>query len=307
MARPLESDLRHLFSQQASKTPIGPIAARLSRIDYHPRSQPTWRTIALACVVIGLAAAGSTVSIVGLGAGVQPAFAGWAASPTTPAAGQVAAAESACLTRVRSSADAPPAAAGVPSPVRESLSKIAPDAWRAVLVDTRGPYTAMILEAPNEGQASCFSGPTPASTFVGVGPASGESDVPTGQIDVTSSGSLRVVNGDVYSQADGRVGSGVTSVTIVLADGSRVTATSAGGRFLAWWPGSEAASKAEVAATTGTSTQNIANKAASALGSATHMRASSRFGSRLHCVGDHLVGEACIRRLTHTTTQSAGG
>jgi hypothetical protein len=38
----------------------------------------------------------------------------------------------------------------------------------------------------------------------------------------------------------GRVGAGVTAVTLVLTDGTSVQATVADGLYIAWWPGSTA-------------------------------------------------------------------
>jgi hypothetical protein len=44
-------------------------------------------------------------------------------------------------------------------------------------------------------------------------------------------------DGQAYSFADGRTGSGVSAVTLILDDGTRVTATVQNGWFVAWWPG----------------------------------------------------------------------
>jgi hypothetical protein len=64
-------------------------------------------------------------------------------------------------------------------------------------------------------------------------------------------------NAQTYSFADGRVGSGVSAVTLLLADRSDVTATVQNGWFVAWWPGSSKATSAELATTTGETTQNL--------------------------------------------------
>jgi hypothetical protein len=53
---------------------------------------------------------------------------------------------------------------------------------------------------------------------------------------------------------DGRVGAGVSAVTIERSDGSSVQATVTNGWYLAWWPGSVTATNAEVTTASGTST-----------------------------------------------------
>jgi DNA-directed RNA polymerase specialized sigma24 family protein len=51
----------------------------------------------------------------------------------------------------------------------------------------------------------------------------------------------------LVNAVDGRTGAGVTAATIERSDGSSVEATVANGWYLAWWPGTVAATKAEVA------------------------------------------------------------
>jgi hypothetical protein len=53
---------------------------------------------------------------------------------------------------------------------------------------------------------------------------------------------------------DGRTGAGVTAVTIQRSDGSSVQATVVNGWYLAWWPGTIAATKAEITTASGTRT-----------------------------------------------------
>jgi hypothetical protein len=81
---------------------------------------------------------------------------------------------------------------------------------------------------------------------------------------------------------DGRTGAGVTAVTIERSDGSSVQATVAGGWYLAWWPGTVAATNAQVATASGTSTVAFPSTPASpapACPSGAHCGFSYSYGS----------------------------
>ncbi len=56
---------------------------------------------------------------------------------------------------------------------------------------------------------------------------------------------------------DGPLGAGVSGVTIARSDGTSVQATVKNGWYLAWWPGTEHAVTAQVASTSGTTTQSF--------------------------------------------------
>ena len=71
-----------------------------------------------------VASAVTTALVVLVGAGTPSAFAAWTASPTTPAPGQVAAAEAACTA---GTANPPPGVPALPTEV--------------TLADTRGPFS----------------------------------------------------------------------------------------------------------------------------------------------------------------------
>jgi hypothetical protein len=93
---------------------------------------------------------------------------------------------------------------------------------------------------------------------------------------------MRDSAGNALTVVDGRTGAGVTAVTIELSDGSSVEATVAGGWYLAWWPGSVAATNAEVTSSSGTST--VAFPSTPALQApdcptGAHCRAGYSFGS----------------------------
>lgn len=209
----------------------------------------------------GVAAATAAALVFTAGNAPSVAFAGWSASPTAPASGQLVAAEAACLARLPSSSDTERARADgtAHAPVMESLLKIAPSEWQVALSDTRGSFTMLILEAAKgQAQATCLSGTSPSSTALSVGPVGGQpSSPPEGQATAVSTGSQGVVNGNAFTYIEGRVGAAVTGITLVLAGGTRVSATVANGLFLAWWPGSQQAISEEVATSTGTSTHPL--------------------------------------------------
>lgn len=254
----LEDDLRNALRD--AEVPDA-VAARLRSIDYRPR--PPWLGVAIAAGgVVGLVAIAATiVSIIGLDAGAQTAFAGWSASPTVPANGQTMAAEAACLARVPNASDAGRARndGTVHAPVMEALLKIAPDEWRTVLADTRGSSTMIVLEATkDQAEASCLSDSSASDTVMSVGPVGEQSGpVAAGQVQVLSTGSQGATNGHTFSYIAGRVGTNVAGVTIVLQDGDHISSTVANGRFAAWWPGSQHAVSQEV--TTYTVTNILSN------------------------------------------------
>lgn len=239
------------------------------RVSSTPRAgqQRAWRRRRLVLSAAsggGVVAAGVAAALVFTASNAPSiAFAGWSASPTAPASAQLVAAEAACLARLPSSSDAERARADgtAHAPVMESLLKIAPSEWRVVLSDTRGSFTMLTLEAAKgQAQASCLSGSSPSSTVLFVGPVGGQqSSPPAGQVQVLSTGRQGAVNGNAFTYTEGRVGAGVTGITLVLADGTHVSATVANGRFLAWWPGSQQAVSEEVATSSGTSTHSFGN------------------------------------------------
>lgn len=251
----LEDDLRNALAEGAPEVPAD-VSARLQRIDYRPRTSRLGVALAAGGAVGVAATAGAIISIVGLGAGTQSAFAGWSASPTSPASGQTAAAEAACLAQVPSASDAERARAhGTATPVMGALLKIAPGEWHAVLADTRGSSTMILLEAgKNEARASCLSGASASEAVMSVGPVGAQTtSVAAGQAQVVSAGS-QAVNGHQFSYIEGRVGANVTAVTITLNDDTHVSATVANGYFAAWWPGPQQPASQEVATSSGSTT-----------------------------------------------------
>ena len=216
----LEQSLREALSQRAAQLDPNSIA-RLSAIDYRPRRRRFGVVSAVGAVGVGAAAA-ALAAVFALSSGAAPAFAGWKATPTTPAPGQLAQAAQAC----------------------------GQDLGSPVLTDSRGPYTASIY-ADSTTSDVCLSGNgvSMSSRSTSAAPVS----VAVGQIDLDGGGT-RDSAGNALTLVDGRTGAGVTAVTIERSDGSSVQATVANGWYLAWWPGTVAATKAEVTTASGTST-----------------------------------------------------
>jgi hypothetical protein len=87
-----------------------------------------------------------------------------------------------------------------------------------------------------------------SSRATSVAPAS----IAAGQIELDGGGT-RDSAGDALTLVDGRIGAGVTAVTIKRSDGSSVQATVANGWYLAWWPGTVTATSADITTASGTS------------------------------------------------------
>jgi hypothetical protein len=177
--------------------------------------------------------------------------------------GQTQSAEAACRARLPTSAaieHAQATASGKGGPWK--IPRIVASEWQTVLTDVRGPYTVTLFTAA-EGEAvfSCFSGHNTGE--VSLGGAFGAHPlvaVPAGQIAVRSYGGNATPPDEgsaEFSRLVGRVGSGVTAVSVNLSNGTQVTASTADGWFLAWWPGTTHPSAAEVTTSTGTTMQPV--------------------------------------------------
>jgi hypothetical protein len=215
-----EQNLREaLFSRAAQLDPES--IARLRALDYHPRRRRVRRLPAVGALgVTGIAAA--TAAVVTLGSGAAPAFAGWQATPGTPTPGQLAQAAQSC-------------GQGLGSPV---------------LTDSRGPYTASIY-ADSTTSDVCLTGSgvsmsSRSNSTALAGPAAGQIRL--------GGGGMRDSVGNALTLVDGRTGAGVTAVRVERSDGSSVQATVADGWYLAWWPGTVTAARAEITTASGGST-----------------------------------------------------
>lgn len=216
MSDVLEQELRAAMHDRAARLDAG-ASARLRAVDYRPRTRRL--PVRPAAGVLGLSgvAAATAGVIVALGSSAAPAFAGWTAQPTTPRPGQLAAAGRGC--------------SGTGTPV---------------LTDTRGPYTASIYA---DG-ATCVQGNGESIS----GSGGGQTAPPQGTIQLNGMGQSDS-SGHALTMVEGRIGAGVTAVTVSRSDGSSVQATVGNGFYLAWWPGSVRAANAAVTTSTGTSTQ----------------------------------------------------
>lgn len=220
MADQIEQNLRDAFAERAAQLDPN-LVARMRAIDYHPRQRRIRRLPAFGALgAAGIAAAAGV--IVALGSGAAPAFAGWKSTPTVPAPGQLAQAAQECGQNL-----------GNP-----------------VLTDSRGPYTAAIYDNGDTSDV-CLSGNgvslSSESTSVST------DSVPAGQIQ-SGGGGQRDAVGNALTLADGRIGAGVTAVTLELSDGSTVQATVSDGWYMAWWPGNVTAAKAAITTASGTDT-----------------------------------------------------
>src|ERR1700733_13628948 len=223
MSDRLEQDIRETLSTRAAQ--VDPAAiARLRAIDYPPRRRRVPALPALGAVGVS-ATAVAAIAAVTLGSSAAPAFAGWSRTPTPPAAGQLAAAEQQCSANL-----------GAP-----------------VLTDTRGPYTVSIY-ADATSSHLCLQGKSLSIVSTTSGPA--QADVAAGQVQLAGSG-VQNSSGQALTLVDGRIGAGVTSVTIDRGDAGSVQATVAGGWYLAWWPGTARATTASVSTTAEQATQQF--------------------------------------------------
>lgn len=225
----LESDLREALRARADQVPAA-AAARLTRLDYRPRTRRLRPPVAIGAVATAAAAASTLAVIISLGAGASNAFAGWTAKPTKAAPGQLAAASAAC---------------------RQSQSSVA--GVPLALADTRGPFTFSVY-ANSESTISCIQGPS----FVALSQSQSSNpvNVPADQVQLASA--HRSDRGNrAFGFAYGRTGTDVSAVTLVLDDGTSVQATVANGWFIAWWPGSQQLESANLTTPAGSSTQKF--------------------------------------------------
>jgi hypothetical protein len=229
-----------------------------------PSHRPVSRRVALggAGALVAAGATAAAVLVVFAGAGAPNAFAGWTATPTRPTGGQTDGALSDCTSQLSGPANAPVA---IPS-----------GDWQAVVTDTRGPFTAMIMKS-GSATATCLTGPSFTSISVDAGqgesvhvmrvggtsagaPAGGSSSVSVmglGGSRRISEEQLALNGGQTYTIVQGQVDSDVTGVTLVLSDGSEVQATLADGELVAWWPGDQRVTSARVTTPSGVTTQQL--------------------------------------------------
>ena len=210
----------------------------------------------------GLVTSGLAAALVAfVGAGTPSAFAAWTASPTTPAPGQLTAAETACAARPT---QPPPGAPTLPTQV--------------TLADTRGPFTLLLFgtNTTTQGVLMCMSGPDGTQLSI----ASGAQPFPPGAGQITLDRlQAESASGQPYTVAEGSAGSGVSAATLELSDGSQVLTTIGDGLFLAWWPARATVTSATVTSSSGTTTQPIGSPPVDTGGSGTDATGGTSSGN----------------------------
>ena len=257
----LEAELREVFAICAAEVSTDAVE-RLRRIEYRPHVRRQWPlTISAVGAASGTAA---IMSVVMLG-GSQAAFAGWTATPTTATEVQSAATQGNCQGRL----------ATVPGGSDEG-------SWNQVATDVRGPY-AVTVYVNGSSLGSCFTGPSftafqaeslTAGGGIGVSLSGGSSSLSgSGRRSARSSTGVQMSSGGdielllvshlsqagngAYTLVEGRLAPTVSAVSLVLSDGQDVTATTGSGWLVAWWPGSQGVSTAQVTSASGTTTESL--------------------------------------------------
>ncbi len=218
----LESDLRMAFRERASRVHASP---RVLAADYRPRTRNVRPRLALA---VGLAtAAGAAAAALTLTGGAGKAFAGWTPLPTTPNTEQLAAADAYC-------------AANIPWP-KLPLQ----------LSEARGPFT---FEVYSDGTSNDFCTTGPSFANASGWTTSTPMTAPAGQLFLWSEHTT-TDSGPAFTFIIARAGDGVSAAGLTLQDGSDVTATVENGWVVAWWPGTEQMTSAQLTTPSGVQTQ----------------------------------------------------
>lgn len=263
MTTTLEEELISALRARAAELPTH-ASEKLRSVDYHPRLHRRAAPAALGATAVGAAAVG-TALVVSLG-GAAPAYAGWSAAPTAASSSPSSQADRSCL--------------GALSSNQPAGGELGSGPWQPLLTDVRGPFT-VALYRNDSAYMGCFTG----SSFTQVIQVSSDGDTSNGVLKVSGSGSSSgrssqglstvtvggTTSGDLqnvvqshlstaegpYTLVDGRVGSGVTGVTLVLDSGQDVVATVADGWLLAWWPSDAAATSSQVTNASGTTSETL--------------------------------------------------
>jgi hypothetical protein len=271
--REAERLLQRILSSERviSTAPIGTRGWRWSRVILGTASAAGVIGVAVAAVLVFTASDGPSV-----------AFAGWRAEPTVPGNGQVQAAETECE-RNSTLASLIPVLADTRGPYTllvygqdggglcmtgPSIHAPTPSFFGEVVTRahaatrhsaSRRPAARKPTETPaqirarfrviakqvEEGSANQSETPPPPSVA-----ANAIQPVVKAVVVIPSS-----TSNTRYSV--GRVGEHVTSVTVVLKDGERIIATTAGGWYAAWWPEGGEAQTAQITTTSGVTTQKL--------------------------------------------------
>ncbi len=223
----------------ATRAPAQAALARILASDpaepasHAPRPAPRRGRWALAGAAV---LAGGVFAAVNLDEGSPAnAFASWTPTPVAAAPMVGDAAGAACR---RSTADSirslPAVPGGAPMPTAADAA-----AARTILAETRGEWTLVVLAGRGIDMTCLSRAGEPGGPAAMVGGSLGVGDEVHLRPDGFFAGGPGIAStpeGSV-STLTGVVGKDVTGVEITTADGRRVTATIAGDRFAAWWPG----------------------------------------------------------------------
>jgi len=268
MTDQFEAELRQAFALRAAEVPADALE-RLRRVDYRPRTGGRWpltvsavtTTLAVAVVTSVVILARSQVVDPGRS---QAAFVGWTATPITTT-DQSSTAQGGCQVQL----------ATVPGGSSQG-------GWSELATDLRGPYTMTAYES-DSSLASCFTGPSFTTVQVeslnaadgGMAVSvSGTNSPPASPSNmVRSSNMVRLLSGgDIeqllvshlsqagngpYTLVEGRLEPTVSAATLVLSNGQVVTATTGSGWLVAWWPGDQDVTAAQVTSAGGTTTEPL--------------------------------------------------
>jgi hypothetical protein len=222
----LATELRAALHERAARVHASP---GLLAADYKPRT----RRIRPPVVIGGglaAAAAGVVATMLLLVGGTSSAFAGWTPRPTAPSRAQLASTEAYC-------------AANIPDP-----------GLPVKLTDTRGPYTFVIY---SDGSSSdfCTTG-APAFTNASGWSTSPPVTVPAGKLYLWAEHTT-TDSGQVYTSVIAQAADDVSAAELTLDAGTQVTATVENGWAVAWWPGSQQLTSAQLTTPSGTETQTF--------------------------------------------------
>jgi len=259
--------LRGILATEAAKGRHGRSRRRLSPLSTSPR-----RVIVAMAVLVLIAAIVGSIIVSSVGPQRQAAFAAWTPVPSLTTSTNTAAAKAACLYAVTNR--------NVPgAPIEQSALGGAPygpypKAWHVAIVDVRGPYILVDVEAKTRlatDTSLCISGGQ-----IGPGQLLSGEVVPDSELSRFQPGANAVQQwsstwdgspGPGISTVFGRVGTGVRAVTLHLKNGSTVVATVMSGYFAAWWPSNSNDISVMVSTNGGTRTQEFPHALATTNGS----------------------------------------
>jgi hypothetical protein len=219
---------------------------RLRSHHYLLRRHRARRTLLVGAPVVA-AAVVVTLVVTGFGPGRQVAFAGWSATPTVPSPGQVAEANKTCVAFASQSSRSGTLQFGTPE-----------SSWTPMVDDTRGPYTLVVMaltSTTGTDRAACLTGSGALANDPQLTIAAGAATPQPSPDAIGTSGWGRGGTG-ADTVLLGTVGKNVTSVTLTLADATKVDATVQNGIYAAWWPGTANPTSAVASTGTGTATRH---------------------------------------------------